>query len=721
MSVTAVSIGAGTDIPLFENSNQNSASPGTITAAYSGTATGGAAVAIGIDAGGTLQKIINQGTIGASATNSDTAITSLIARAIWDQSGSLSEVDNSGTITTTATALDKAGQITIAIDMGEAVQNTKIDNSGTINGNVNLGSGADTILVHGATNQSAAITGDIAFGGTSSATTGDDMLEIDDHGTVTGAVSERAGGRLDVAINPGGVLTLTNNSIDPTKRFEVNNLTVGSGGTLGLGLSQTYNTAVNPTAGGIVTASGPVTLNSQAILNLPFQGFLAGQKPGDTSTFILIDAPLNELQLNLSALQNQICANVPFLFDSTGSQCLATENNNDRSQLVLSLVPKTAEQIGLTGYALKMFPLANLALAGDDQLGAAVIQAGVPVNGVPLTQAQGQSLYQGIYSQFAPDVTGASRALAIAITDQATGPVGARQRELRMYAGQPGDTTLWAQEFNLSLNEDAQANTIGYRDTGFGLAMGMDGGDPANGRYGGALTFYSGDINEKQPDLTKTNSEWAALTGYSDWRGRGLFLDTQISAGVGELDGRRLLQVSGVDRAADGKRAALLGSIGATTGVILTMGSTVFTPMMSLDGLAMREEGYTEHGGGDPTSGDAFDLKVSPNYYDSARAFIGADVRQDLNLGDFYLQPEARAGYRYDFLANAEKVKASFASTPGTDFSLTGPDPAKGNLVLGGSLATTTGAWSVGVNYDYVRGDQGSVSQEGTITLVGRI
>jgi outer membrane autotransporter protein len=290
-----------------------------------------------------------------------------------------------------------------------------------------------------------------------------------------------------------------------------------------------------------------------------------------------------------------------------------------------------------------------------------------------------------------------------------------------MYAGQPGDTTLWGQEFNLSLNAEAAANTIGFRDSGFGFVVGADGGDPANGRYGGALTFYSGDIGEKQPRTSKTSSEWGMLTGYTDWRGRGLFFDTQISAGVGQLDGKRVLQVAGLTRVAEGKRAALMGAAGATTGAIFTSGSTIFTPLVSLDGLLMREEGYTEHGGGDPNSGDAFDLNVQPVYYQSARIFAGADVREDLNLGDFYLQPEARAGYRYDFLSNAEKVKAAFASTAGTDFTLTGPDPDKGNLVLGGSLSTTTGAWSVGLNYDYLRGQNGSVSQEGTITLVGRI
>jgi uncharacterized protein YhjY with autotransporter beta-barrel domain len=135
----------------------------------------------------------------------------------------------------------------------------------------------------------------------------------------------------------------------------------------------------------------------------------------------------------------------------------------------------------------------------------------------------------------------------------------------------------------------------------------------------------------------------------------------------------------------------------------------------------MRENGYTENGGGDPNSGDGFDLKVASNYYDSLRGSAGLNIRQDIDLGDFYLQPEARAAYRYDFAANPEKVKASFASVPSSEFSLTGPDPDRGNVILGGTLAATTGAWSIGLNYDYLRGTHGSVSQVGTLTLLGRI
>jgi hypothetical protein len=159
-------------------------------------------------------------------------------------------------------------------------------------------------------------------------------------------------------------------------------------------------------------------------------------------------------------------------------------------------------------------------------------------------------------------------------------------------------------------------------------------------------------------------------------------------------------------------------------------------PQISVDGLLMREEGYTENNPGTITlcSGkayacDGFDLKVQPYYAKSLRVFLGGSVRYDLDLWDFYLQPEAHAGYRYDLFNNPVKLKAAFAyadtsggtAVPGTQFTITGPDPARGNVVLGGSLSSTTDAWTLGFNFDFVRGNNGTLEQVGTINLLGRI
>ena len=120
----------------------------------------------------------------------------------------------------------------------------------------------------------------------------------------------------------------------------------------------------------------------------------------------------------------------------TGSlQCTGTNpEGSTHSDIILTLSPKTADEIKLTGYAKTMFDSANLALANDPALGAAVINAGAPVNNQSLTPAQGQALYQKIYSGFAPDVTGSARAIAISLTALAAVIVG---WILRLSSGSP--------------------------------------------------------------------------------------------------------------------------------------------------------------------------------------------------------------------------------------------------------------------------------------------
>ena len=114
------------------------------------------------------------------------------------------------------------------------------------------------------------------------------------------------------------------------------------------------------------------------------------------------------------------------------------------------------------------------------------------------------------------------------------------------------------------------------------------------------------------------------------------------------------------------------------------MAARCITPQISLDGLTMREEGYTETGGGATVGADGFDLRVQPYYANSVRGYFGTTLRQDINFGGFFVQPEARVGYRYDFLADPVKLKAAFASLAGTSgsaFTLTGPDPERGTAV----------------------------------------
>jgi outer membrane autotransporter protein len=758
---TAIVVGQYSTVPTIYNDDLQTAAgktPGTISSSVSGPF-GGTAYAIEIAANGSVTTIDNNGVISATASTSTLTISNLRAEAIFDDSpsaggtaaGTITTINNTGSILASTTILNNDSQIARAIDLQGSTQNVTVANSetGFIEGDIIFGSGMNTLTDTGVGLTSfATIDGNIYFGGNSS---GDDILTVGGYGIVTSSVFEGGAGKVDIKVLGSGTLNIQNSTL-PGKTaaapLVAGSFTIEDGGAWSVTASEPFNlfgnipgtNTQNSGVGAIIQAQ-LVSLGASPAQNA--QGTAAGfsvnygsfiTSPGAKNVqFALISAPVGSFNVTSGELSTMASdVTVPFLFQGTGTTALCTQNitgspipcaagtvvASTNSEIDLVLDPKVPGAgtlsnpgLGLTGYALKMFPFANEALVNDTQLGAGVVA------GVVSTQTA-----QQVYSSFAPDVSGATRATAISLTDSATDIVAARQRELRMYANQEGDTTLWGQEFVQRLSQDSTAGTIGYNDSGFGFALGMDGGDPSDGRYGGAVTFFSGGSSTLYPADQKTNSEFYLGTFYTDWRGRGLFLDSQVTAGWAHLSGERFIDVGGVDRQADGQRPAAMLAGGLTSGAIFNFGSTVITPQVSLDGLTMREDSYTEANGGDVTGGDGFDLHVQPYYTSSARAFVGADLREDINFGDFYIQPQARVGYRYDFLDGAVKLNANFVGvTPLDEFSIEGPEPSKGNIVLGGGLAFTTGAWSLGGSFDYLRANSGNTQMDGMLTLLGRI
>jgi hypothetical protein len=102
------------------------------------------------------------------------------------------------------------------------------------------------------------------------------------------------------------------------------------------------------------------------------------------------------------------------------------------------------------------------------------------------------------------------------------------------------------------------------------------------------------------------------------------------------------------------------------------------------------------------------------------------DFSTGLDIFGVTMTPEARFGYRYDLINSPVKLKAGFIGTgglktTGNSMTFVGPDPDTGNLLGGLSLWAGTDTWNLGVHYDYLRGNNGSVAQVGTISLLGRI
>jgi hypothetical protein len=754
--------------------NSGFAGSGTISAVSSGTR-GGVATAIEIEPGATVPSLINTGTISASVTTTDLTLDGLtstgghpvIATAIQDLSGTLNSIINTGTISAAATTLNNNLQVTTAIDLSSGVQavgsgmsivdQATATTAATINGNIYFGTGDNqTLSLYGdSLSKLATIIGNVTFGGPSKSDLGGDSLTVGAYGVLSGEVTAPAG--LNVDVKNYGILLLQNTTTLSATTLDATNFHIENGGSVSLAVSE--SNAQN----GSVDASNSANLDHGANLGIAYASFV----PQGSDQFVLIKAPSGKLAVNdiatyATSISTPITPNgsgtMPFLFQSASLQCNGSGPGciggsvGGYDELVLKVVPKTAAQLELVpgSYGYQLFNQINTALGIDDTLGASMI------NGVRNTQQA-----QAAYNSYAPNVTGGSRAIVISITDQATGAVAARQRMLNMYSKDEGDDTLWGQEFFQMIKDPGQGATqadgtrlkSGYKDHGFGFALGMDSGSPQSGWYGGALTFYEGDVGELYNASNNTgrdsheNEQWFLLSGYSAWRGVGLFFDSHIDVGYGHIDGKRFITlsvptaISGLTttttttttattytREADNKHAGTMISGGFSTGAMLAYGATTISPQISVDGLLMREEGYTEYNPNASSIGDGFDLQVQPYYGKSLRAFLGASIRHDIDLDAFYLQPELRLGYRYDVFNDPVKLKAAFAyadtsgaaPAAGQQFTVLGPDPAQGNFVLGGAISGTTDTWTMGVSYDFIRGSNGTIDQVGMVNLLGR-
>ena len=700
-----------------------------------------------VDASDTLKKINNAGTIAAQVTQLNpgaNAVVSYSTRAIDLLGGTkgFATINNSGAI-----------QGDIYFNAGGGGNTLNVGNTGNGNGDGTGNANAAITAVQGtavtntqfnyATVSGVVLTNTLGFAPTtdpnllSFGSGVNNVLHVGGFGYVNSVISSAPGG-VDIQVDNNGQLYIANTQISGSANAR--NVTVG-GGVLGLTISQNSSSSIP-----VLLASGNATLSTTSQIGLQFGSFVSsGTTAASTSaptkqviTLIsaaggLSDAGLATQNVNLSQV-------IPFLFESPNEagSSVPTPLAVTPTTLTLTLLPRSTGAknadgtagLNLSGAALKLFPNTAAALANDPELGTQIATSLTVYNnnnGVSsgINIAASQAKAQQIFSQFAPDVSGGARQVAILITDQATGPVAARQRLLRSYGAGTGEMTLWGEEFAGMINNkgrfDGEGDLTTYKDHGFGFSLGMDAGSSRSGWYGGALTFYSSDVIETLPRQSKTNLQWYMLTGYTDWHGKHVFFDTKLDVGYGNLDGQRSLSIGNVNRVTDGKRAALLGAAGGTTGVFLNYGGFDFTPHISLDGLTMREEGYTEAGGG-----DGFNLQVAPYYASSLRTALGLDVKKNFLLFGADISPEVRLGYRYDLANSPVKLKAAFASTgginaPANSFTFVGPDPDTSNIVGGFSLGTGTDAWNLGINYDWIRGNNASTTQVGTITLLGRI
>jgi uncharacterized protein with beta-barrel porin domain len=624
----------------------------------------------------TVERLVNEGTLFAAISGTKGGTTAAIDIA---QGGTLRSVTNSSFITSSATTTD--GSLTNLFAYGIRDRSgtlTSITNTGTIGA---TGTATATSNAFRAADLSANTTG-VAFNNFGTVTgsvlfgSGANTLRIETTGSsaamVAGRLTSAGSGTLDVNLVSGRL---------KTDASDVRNLTVAAGGVVEFALNRTTEaSAARP----LVKASGAVTFAQGATVVLTPTSFLP-----DRTEYVLLTA--SSLTLPSGLLQQQL----PFLFQTAESGLKQSGNS-----ITLQLRRKTAAELALTGNSAAIYDPAFAAAATDDSFGAALLTLG------------SQDEVQATLRSLLPNTTAGVRALTIAATDQATGPIGARQRALVTMPKQ--GLGFWAQQFYEDLNASTTADGPSYFASGLGVAVGAEWGALQTGRYGVGYSYFAGQATERHPRSSKADVGLHMVSVYGGWRWQDFYVTPQANLGIGSFTGNRLVRAGSFSRVVRGDWTGYLASGGATAGYVFNFGPIEIIPQVSLDGLYMRQTSYAERGGG-----SGIDLNVGTQDAKSVRLFAGVVAQSGFMFEGGRLQPQVLAGWSRDLMKDPSVIDASFEALPGSSFALVGPTSDPSRLIGGASFAYILDNWTAGVNYDAAQ-SSGAFAQSATVNITSR-
>jgi hypothetical protein len=649
---------------------------------------GGVATALMIDPGAHVAGIDNKGTIIGIADVVDTKITNpLAAYGIRDLSGTLNAIQNTGLIQASAATLDNNSQKVVAIDLssGSASQNIVVTDGGTVIGDVKFGShptdntGINTLIVDGNIRDSSG--------------------NITKTASVSGSVTGVGGGVpvifISRTLNQGGQLQ--------TQNVDANALQVGPAGVLALSITKNTDPATAE-----IRTLGSAGFDAGATLTVTPQTFLP-LSSSTPSAYSLIHSAIGQANFSNANTANNISNSQQFPAILTGSvtcdggTCADGANYHDVS---LTVRRKSAAELGLTGNDAAIYEPLSIAALHDD------------VEGKTLMGFTNQSDLQTAINRTVPDVSGGMRALSIAMTDQATGVIGTRQRNLvTSTAGQRNEFRFWGQEFYNNVSMESTSLSPGFSGAGQGISVGVEWGALPTGRYGVGYTYFSSEETERHPRETKTNGDWNMVTAYAGWRGRGIFFAPQVNVGMGSFLSHRLVNTLTVPApaliVANANWEGYLASGGSALGYIINFGSFQVVPEIALDAMYIHQGAYKETG----ASGTS--LSLDPQNQQSVRAFAGVLAQGAFRWNDGNVQPQLLAGWSHEFMAGPATIDGSFESTPGSRFHLVGPTLDSDRAIGGASLSYVFSNWQAGVNLDATRGEN-TMTEAATISLSSR-
>lgn len=304
-----------------------------------------------------------------------------------------------------------------------------------------------------------------------------------------------------------------------------------------------------------------------------------------------------------------------------------------------------------------------------------------------VTEAQAAQIVE----QVTPETNGGATQAAMTGQGLISNVTGSRTSSIRgMSSGDSfKETGAWAQALYSDANQDLRDGVAGYNAYSRGIAIGVDGKLNDQLTLGVAYSYLDTDVNSKTGN--KTEVEGHAFTLYAGYELGRYFVDANLTYGINNNEGERY--VFG-EKAKSDYDSSVLG-VNVTGGYSYAVNENlVVEPRLATRYSRVDIDSYREKGA-------ALALATDDQRYEVFELGAGVRVAAQYPLGKGVLEPHVSLMAFHDFAADQASSVSTFV-LGGTPFVTNGAKPVRDSYEAGIGGTYQVGQFSVGLGYDYV-------------------
>ncbi|MDG1708171.1 MAG: autotransporter outer membrane beta-barrel domain-containing protein, partial [Emcibacteraceae bacterium] len=575
---------------------------------------------------------------------------------------------------------DSTGE-SIAVDLSNNTTSINFESTHNIIGDVHLGSGVNTIRLEGITQEEYddlyKFYDDAGF----EESVFIDLLDRNLNGTI---FLEGGSATLDMYKNtvltggiysPNGQLNVTLNDISelrvlPDIALNVENLKLNDESKLVVEISN------EGTFTGGVHASGDVTFSPNSELKVDIQALVGVQDSFEiiTANSLTIDGSSNIINSN-----DQL-----YIYD--------IQTTIDANSLSVGLRRKGAVELGLSENLSQIYEASIPALIANSDVAAEISSI--------VTEEE----FAEIYTQMMPNsITQASRQILMNSNNLSLGAVSAQLDNLRRLKYIPdgkllSGQSMWAQQYGTMYNHDATAYEKGANGFTFGIAAGYELAVTKRGAIGISIAKNFADIKLDNAGLSRMGMENTQAGIYGGIWFSDFFVQAQANVGLLDFESDRDVLFQTGKRTSTADWGGLQYSSSLKAGYQVNLGSFSLTPTAAINYLNIKQDAYTEAGGG-----GGIDLAVDEYRTSSMTSNLKMELAYtkaiggEGSVGNFSVG--IHGGWLNELKDDVSSVTANFAGYD-SPFTLTGNPLDKNAYQAGAGVYFVTAITNFSLVYD---------------------